>query len=449
MEKGWLISLNALNAHHSLALHTTSRQVRNISGSLESLTNSISNIERSSIELTGTVNAILDLLKSGEHRESTIAAMRSLIFHHQTTCESAMKDDDSLVSYISCLVSEKLLNQPWFNLDLFSFVSFDEMKSASSGLQQCKDIAGDIESRLGEEEKEMVSVFLDSLEKMEEIEKERDEAISKFIWIYGRRKDRLFWGSFVLKSGGMWVEEITWHDDIETTLKIFSSKEKCADFDEKARWAKMIQSFSIVPRSKEIMITMSRKPVVKAGIFRKGWSRESHSRWKGALEDTLRIYRAFDECQSVFEREGEVRSIVESANESFKGRLWIEGDGVLTSPMVSPDGVDEVRKEEPQLVDLGSLIVYVDDTGPRHAMPVGNAKELRKILSYTEDFWIVELWQNPLEFVQWGRGSGETKFALDAQGQFEHWRDGEMLSSDEVISMEGAIRRLFKDFLAA
>ena len=125
MEKeGWLISLNALNAHQSLALHINSRQVKKISGSLESLTGSIREIVSYSVELTGTTNAILDLLKSDKHRDSTIAAMRALLFHHQTTCEAAMEDEDSLVAHISCLISEKLLNQQWFKLDLFSFVSY-------------------------------------------------------------------------------------------------------------------------------------------------------------------------------------------------------------------------------------------------------------------------------------------------------------------------------------
>ena len=71
----WLVPLNI---HHSLSLRTVaknSRQLQSISLSLVSLTNSVIAIERSSIELTGTANAILDLLKSEQHKEEAIARL--------------------------------------------------------------------------------------------------------------------------------------------------------------------------------------------------------------------------------------------------------------------------------------------------------------------------------------------------------------------------------------
>jgi hypothetical protein len=182
-----LISLNnwlvPLNLHHSLKLRTlakNSQELNNISHSLYSLTNSILTLEQSSIELTGTTNAILDLLQSEQHKQQAIAVMRSLIFNHLNACESAFIEKDYLTAYSSCVISNRMLNQPWFDQNLFSYASFEEMKYASDSLARCQEIMIGIWSKLDEGEKSMITLFIDSLDELDDLKKQEIDAVNSF-----------------------------------------------------------------------------------------------------------------------------------------------------------------------------------------------------------------------------------------------------------------------------
>ena len=186
-----LISLNnwlvPLNLHHSLKLRTlakNSQELNNISHSLYSLTNSILTLEQSSIELTGTTNAILDLLQSEQHKQQAIAAMRSLIFNHLSACESALSEEDSLTAYSSCVISNRMLNQPWFDSNLFSYASFEEMKYASESLSRCQDIMTQIWSNLNEEERSMMDLFINSLNELDQLRPDEIKAVKSFSELY-------------------------------------------------------------------------------------------------------------------------------------------------------------------------------------------------------------------------------------------------------------------------
>jgi hypothetical protein len=166
----WLVPLNI---HHSLSLRTVaknSRQLQNISTSIYALTRSLQSLEKTAFEIAGSTNKILSLLESKEHKESTIAAMRMLIFRHQQTCSEAINEEDKLSAISSCIISEKLLNQEWFNLDLFSHASFEEMKKADEILRNCSNIIDSLRDNLSTEEAEMVDKLPDFLRRISEIE---------------------------------------------------------------------------------------------------------------------------------------------------------------------------------------------------------------------------------------------------------------------------------------
>ena len=180
----WLVPLNL---HHSLKLRTlakNSQELYNISNSLYGLTNSILTLEQSSIELTGTANAILDLLQSEQHKQQAIAAMRSLIYNHLSACESALSEEDSLTAYSSCVISNRMLNQPWFDSNLFSYASFEEMKYASESLSRCQDIMIQIWSKLNEEERSMMDLFINSLNELDQLRLDEIKAVKPFSELY-------------------------------------------------------------------------------------------------------------------------------------------------------------------------------------------------------------------------------------------------------------------------
>ena len=170
-ESSWLVPLNI---HHSLSLRTVAKnsgQLQNISASIFALTHSLEALQNSAREIAGSTNMILSLLESKEHKESTIAAMRMLIFRHQQTCTEAIKEEHKLSAIASCIISENLLKQEWFNLDLFSHASFDEMTKADEILRNCSNLTDSIRAELSAEEAGMADKIPDFLRRIGEIEK--------------------------------------------------------------------------------------------------------------------------------------------------------------------------------------------------------------------------------------------------------------------------------------
>jgi len=152
-----------------------------MSTSIESLTNSLQEIEAASIKLAGTAGAILNLLESAEHRDSTIASMRSLLFNHHQTCRSALEEQDPLISLVSCIVSSRLLNQTWFKMDLFSRTSFEEMKTANEIMEFCDNAMDELKAKLNEDEENMVAIFVESMDKLDSIEQRKRDMARSFI----------------------------------------------------------------------------------------------------------------------------------------------------------------------------------------------------------------------------------------------------------------------------
>jgi hypothetical protein len=175
MSGGWLIPLNI---HQSLALQSissSSKQLRSISSSINSLATTLRSIEQSSIELAGTAGKILQLLGSEEHRSETIAAMRRLVVEHQRTCISASEEEDTLLALASCTVSERLLHQPWFDQNLFSHVSFDEMRVVAEIMENCEQLVEGVKSRATAEESMMIEVLIKSHQILEMIGSQIEE----------------------------------------------------------------------------------------------------------------------------------------------------------------------------------------------------------------------------------------------------------------------------------
>jgi len=187
----WLVPLNV---HHSLSLRTVAKnsgQLQNISTSIFQLTVSLQSLEKSAFEIAGSTNKILSLLESKEHKESTIAAMRMLIFRHNQTCSEAKNEEDKLTALASCIVSEKLLHQNWFNLDLFSHASFDEMSKADEILRSCSNIIDNLRSEISEEESIMIEKLPLFLKEIEEISNLENDLLRRLVY----RVQNTGWGS--------------------------------------------------------------------------------------------------------------------------------------------------------------------------------------------------------------------------------------------------------------
>lgn len=166
----WLVPLNV---HHSLSLRTVAKnssQLQNISNSIYALTRSLKSLENSAFEIAGSTNRIQSLLETKEHRESTIASMRMLIFRHQQTCSEAINEKDKLSAIVSCIISENLLHRNWFNLDLFSYASFDEMSKADEILRNSTQMMNSLRRTLSSEEEDIVNKIPDFLIRIDTIQ---------------------------------------------------------------------------------------------------------------------------------------------------------------------------------------------------------------------------------------------------------------------------------------
>ena len=197
----WLVPLNV---HHSLSLRTVaknSRQLQNISTYMHQLTNSLESLERYALNIAGSTSKILSLLESKKHKEATIAAMRMLIFRHNQTCLEAKNEEDKLTAIASCILSEKLLNQDWFKLELFSHASFDEMAKADEILRNCSNIIDDMRTQLSQDEGLMIKELPDLLIKIEEFEKFESNNIQKVFLINKRLGEKM--EDFSIASGGI------------------------------------------------------------------------------------------------------------------------------------------------------------------------------------------------------------------------------------------------------
>ena len=332
MQGGWLVPLNI---HQSLALRSiaaNSRQLQSISSSLGSLTVSIRNIEESAIELSGTADAILDLLQSGEHRDSTIAGMRSLIFSHRQTCRLASKEDDALTAMSSCIVSEKLLNQPWFNMELFSHASFEEMNSAVEMIEYCEDTMDEIKSRLNEDESEMIEVLIESLDRLEHLESEMKELASNFDSLNGTNSEREGWS-----GGGRWhLERSSKSINLYFRHHRAGKDRKCVLFTSPkstyregfhlertgSPWIPSYKALDLWIKSPPSSQSQLRK--LEKSVDQDGRPDQYNRRFcRDALREADKLYDAHDEWKSLSDSTVE-ESIINSANETFNGRLNIE-----------------------------------------------------------------------------------------------------------------------------
>tara|TARA_Y100000591_G_C21779221_1_gene670034 strand:+ start:200 stop:1195 length:996 start_codon:yes stop_codon:yes gene_type:complete len=162
-----------LNVHHSLSLRSVaknSKQLQNISNYINALAQSLTSLEHSAREISGSTNQILKLLESKEHREETISQMRMLIFRHSQTCSEAEKEADPLTAIATCIVSERMLNQDWFDIELFSRVSFEEMTKADDLLRRCSESMSSIKSKLTDEQAkiaESIPRYMDQIQELE------------------------------------------------------------------------------------------------------------------------------------------------------------------------------------------------------------------------------------------------------------------------------------------
>ena len=302
----WLVPLNV---HHSLKLrsltsssNTSSAHLQNISSSLTSLTNSINRIERNSIELTGTANAILELLQSNQYKEITIGAMRSLLFNHAKTCKEAMNEDDSVLAYSICVTSERIMNQPWFNFDLFSLVSFDEMEKASEIRETCQTIMKQIEDKMDSEERNMINVFVESMDKIEVERESLERKVDDFVRIFREHKNdflvgekKIYYQYFEVGKTGGWLTEGTPSRYKKVTL------------------LRANRNILGIPIRETLPFLEPRKTRVD---WLPGYQLiDSYKKWKKSFDDYIR-----------FEK-----SIITPANVLFNGRIRIEGQFSDTS----------------------------------------------------------------------------------------------------------------------
>jgi hypothetical protein len=128
--------------------------------------------------------------------------MRLLLFKHSETCGAAIKERDRVAALASCLISEKMLRQPWLDLDLFAHVSIEEMRITKEILERCSEQMSSIREMLDENDLTIVDEIIPTIEKIDKYDMKRRDLsarIREFIvkpstnfWFHRLSKTRNF-----------------------------------------------------------------------------------------------------------------------------------------------------------------------------------------------------------------------------------------------------------------
>jgi hypothetical protein len=432
----WLVPLNV---HHSLSLRTVaknSRQLQNISTSIYALTSSLQSLEKSAFEIAGSTNKILSLLESKEHKESTIAAMRMLIFRHQQTCSEAVNEEDSLSAISSCIISEKLLNQEWFNLDLFSHASFEEMIKADEILRNCNNIIDSLRVKLSTEEAEMVDKLPDFLRRISEIENSSNNIEDSLLGLFNVNNVDLddFAQNEIYDPKN---SELKRYNMIQINGKGLNSfpnamgiiKQLIDDEGVGKTLEKITFNDSEITRvSKEA----SNNPYLWGSEFDIRYYQKSFSNKASAARklkmDIGKLKRRSSDSSKKSDK------LVKEMNEAFKDRLIITGINVQSEKNEGNNIVEKISKKGfLNFLHYNQLSVNSENF---HEKSVSDEDTLRFLLEdIDEEYWWTVALEGPGdEFVQWGYGN------------FEYWKDEEMILQ-LAMSKSEAIEKLFEEYL--
>ena len=104
----------------------TASALQGVPRAIDTLSRTIDSVEMASIEIAGNTGAILSLLQSDKHREVTISMMRTLILEYSSISNSAKKEEEEpLLAAASLFLARERLFCDWFDISLFSSVSFE------------------------------------------------------------------------------------------------------------------------------------------------------------------------------------------------------------------------------------------------------------------------------------------------------------------------------------
>lgn len=430
----WLVPLNV---HHSLSLRTVaknSRQLQNISTSIYALTGSLQSLEKSAFEIAGSTNKILSLLESKEHKESTIAAMRMLIFRHQQTCSEAINEEDKLSAIASCIISENLLKQEWFNLDLFSHASFDEMMKADEILRNCSSLADTIRGGLSAEEAEMADKLPDFLRRISEVENSRKNIKESLLRLFSTDNyDYDTSPSNIIHNPHK--GEIEYHD-------LVCINGKYHRYGLLGEATQLIEAIGVEQFFEKITFNASglrrvekeasNNPYFWGSAFDIEYYQKHYSNAANAVRKLKRDIDKIKRESITFSKKSE--ELVKEMNEAFMGRLTITGINVQREKNEGNNIVEQISKEGfLNFRRYNQLSVNSEDF---HKKSVSNENTLRFLLEDIDEeyWWTVNLEGPGDEFVQWGYGN------------FEYWKDGEMILQ-LAMSKSEAIEKLFEEYL--
>lgn len=186
-----------LNIHQSLVLRNISintSELQLMSDSINSLAKTMVDIERVTMSISRNTGAILYLLKTKEHREHTISQIRNLVFAYNQAAQAARNEREfPLISATSLLVTKQMLNSSWFDISLFSAVSFEEMEVARNLIGGADAILVELSEGLSRTDKNHYLVFASAIARLDEVKRQHDEIKLNFErkYIHG---DPEYWG---------------------------------------------------------------------------------------------------------------------------------------------------------------------------------------------------------------------------------------------------------------
>jgi hypothetical protein len=159
----------------------TASALQGVPRAIDTLSRTIDSVEMASIEIAGNTGAILSLLQSDKHREVTISMMRTLILEYSSISNSAKKEEEEpLLAAASLFLARERLFCDWFDISLFSSVSFEEMQKSRELIEDADSTLSAIVSGLNETDRDSYNIFTTSVKELGRLSDEYNEIIDSF-----------------------------------------------------------------------------------------------------------------------------------------------------------------------------------------------------------------------------------------------------------------------------
>ena len=317
------------------------------------------------------------------------------------------------------------MNQDWFDIELFSHASFEEMMKADELLRRCSDSMSSIKSKLTDEEAKIADSIPRYLDQMQEIEAKLDlgrlyELINMgYPWsIYNSHKERS-------EDFNFWK-----YQGAENLLPLSEDMKKQLKKDGWKALSKIKVDDQMIANAEAKSRT---NPYIWGSRFDIEWFQKKYSEAASQAREFQSNLEKLKKDTTTAEKR--LSDLLKSANEEFKGRIQIQRSIGNLQDDTSGEATTESKSERLGFHGFREYSQLTVITHGSEKRPVSGASELEEILLSSDiPGWYVIL-DGTREMVRFSRGSF-------------NYANGDRMIIDEEMTQRESVEKLFREFLS-